>query len=144
MNLNFQPAQLQDADVIFEQARELIERYEDPDLVEIPKVLSWMEKKIHSEISGYTRVLHNGEIVGYFHLDKSQTPAELDDFYVLPAHRGQGIGAKILETLLKDMEMPVFLYVFKENYPAIRLYERMGFVPSRDVSKTRCILMRNG
>ena len=144
MNLNFQPAQLQDADVIFEQARELIERYEDPDLVEIPKVLSWMEKKIHSEISGYTRVLHNGEIVGYFHLDKSQTPAELDDFYVLPAHRGQGIGSEILEILFSEMNTPIFLYVFKENLPAMRLYEKMGFVYSEDVSKTRCILVRNG
>lgn len=144
MKLTFQSAQSLDATVIFEQARELIERYEDPDLVDIPRVLSWMENKISTQISQYTRVLRNGETVAYFRLDESQNPAELDDFYVLPPYRGQGIGSEILEMLLSSLKNPIFLYVFKENLPAVRLYEKFGFVHREDVSKTRCVLAYNG
>ena len=143
MNLTFRSATIQDAPVILEQARELIERYEDPVLVDIPRVLCWMENKIIKEISQYTCVLRDGETVAYFRLDQSQNPAELDDFYVLPTYRGQGIGSKILEMLISELKTPVFLYVFKANLPAVRLYEKFGFVHREDVSKTRGILVRN-
>ena len=143
MSLTFCPAEVRDAAVIFEQARELILKYEDRELLDIPKVLSWMEKKIHSEIFNYTCVRLNGEKVAYYRLDLSQNPGELDDFYVMPAYQGRGIGTRILEILLKDLKIPVFLYVFKENLPAVRLYEKAGFVHREDVSETRCILQRN-
>ena len=52
---------------------------------------------------------------------------ELDDLYVLSEYRGQGVGTAIIQKCCCETELPVFLYVFKENNPAVSLYEKMGF-----------------
>ncbi len=47
--------------------------------------------------------------------------------------RGQGVGSKLFEALLKDLDqrqMDSFLTVDPVNEPAVRLYEKWGFVGS--------------
>lgn len=57
-----------------------------------------------------------------------------DEVYVglielLPAYQGRGIGTAIIATLLADAhrrDLPLALHVLRTNYPARRLYERLG------------------
>ena len=52
------------------------------------------------------------------------------DVYVLPNHRGQGYGKKLLEGIvdfLKPKKLPVYLYVDPANQVAIALYKSVGF-----------------
>jgi len=51
---------------------------------------------------------------------------------ILPAYRGQGLGRRLLREVLSRMFarglLRVELEVFASNLPAIKLYEREGFV----------------
>ncbi len=131
-----------DAPVIYGLAKGLVDRYEDRTAIDYEKVLSWMERKINSHIDEYTCIVRQGQTVGYYRLCSVDGELELDDFYILPAFRNQGIGTRVLRKILSEANYPVFLYVFTENRGAVALYERMGFVKREQVSDTRCILWR--
>ena len=141
-DLAYTQAKAEDIDIIFSQCRQLIESYEDMSCVDLPKVLSWMRRKIETQISSYTCVWENGCKVAYFHLSEDTDGTQLDDLYVLEAYRNRGIGTRILECCVEMAREPLYLYVFTGNLGAIRLYERFNFAVTRQVSPTRVIMTR--
>jgi putative acetyltransferase len=58
--------------------------------------------------------------------------SEVKRLYVLPRFRGNGLGARLLDTAIKRSPMPMRLTVWDWRLGAIRLYESRGFtvVPS--------------
>jgi len=64
-----------------------------------------------------------------FHIWNNSDIFILDDLFVLPASRGQGIGTQLLEVLgsqAKQNGIPVKWQVQTENQKAAALYKRMG------------------
>ena len=143
MNLLFEKAQPDNIDQIYTFCKDLIEQYEDPEDVCIPDVLAWTQRKITKLISEYVRVVSDGKVVAYYHFSPEEGKMELDDLYVLSEYRGQGVGTAIIQKCCCETELPVFLYVFKENKPAVSLYEKMGFRMIKPIGKTRCIMQRD-
>ena len=143
MNLLFEQAQPNDIDQIYTFCKDLIEQYEDPEDVSIPDALAWTRRKITKLISEYMRVVSDGHTVAYYHFSPEDGKMELDDLYVLPEYRGQGIGTVIVQKCCGETELPVFLYVFTENKPAVSLYEKAGFRIIKPIGKTRCIMQRD-
>lgn len=144
LELSFAPASVEDVQLIFAQCKELVDAYEDTASIPYEKVLSWLEEKIRQNIAEYVRISNKGETVGFYRLSCTDEETELDDFYILPAFRGQGIGSAVLKKCILEANTPMFLYVFKRNEGAIRLYKRFGFAPAQDVSETRMILRKKG
>ena len=138
--IEYFPATQQDISAIFDLAKALVDQYEDKSLIDYPKVIAWINRKIENNLSNYTCVCLNNHKVAYYSLSRCEDGYELDDFYVLPAYRGQGIGTKILEKCLADTQHQLFLYVFKSNYDAVSLYRRCGFEMAEQVSPTRMIM----
>ncbi len=72
----------------------------------------------------------NGEPIGCLLVTKHADYIELDRVFVLPEHQNCGIGAglvrEVLDAAVRDGKV-VRLQVFRMN-PAVRLYERLGFV----------------
>ena len=62
---------------------------------------------------------------------------ELEDFYILDAYRGKGIGTKIMEEYIHSNT----LCVFKKNERAIAFYKRFGFEIVEDMN-TRYIMKK--
>ena len=141
MKLLFQSAQNQHIPLIFAQAKNLIDTYENISAIEYDKVLNWVEKKITTHISEYVCVLLNGQICGFYRLCED---GELDDLYVLPAFQNRGIGAAIMRKCIDESENNIYLYVFSRNTRAISFYERFGFTIRETVGPTRLILERKG
>ena len=141
MTLQFVPAEESDIPVIFEQARNLIDAYEDIDSIDYDKVLAWVKRKIRNHICEYQCVIVDGERCGYYRLCAD---GELDDLYVLPKFQNRGIGSHILNKCIHISEKPVYLYVFIRNTRAIALYERFGFIYRESVGTTRAIMSRKG
>ena len=141
MILSFQPACQQDIPVIYQQAKHLIDTYEDIASIDYEKVLAWVNRKITSCISEYTAVSKDGKICAYYHLCED---GELDDVYVLPQFQGQGIGSAILERSITQCQKPLYLYVFSGNHRAISFYKRFGFMVTKTLGNTRYIMSRNG
>ena len=80
-----------------------------------------------------------GEVIGYAlacsaklpHPDVTPTCGELDRIYLLAAHRGGGLGTRLLDETLawleRDGPRRLWIGVFSENVGAQRLYARRGF-----------------
>lgn len=141
MNLQYAFAEESDTPVIYTQAKELIDTYEDLGSIDYEKVIAWVNRKITEKIREYCCVTADGEKCAYFRLCED---GELDDLYVLPAFRGKGIGSEILRKCIAESARPLYLYVFTRNTGAISLYERFGFAVREAVGKTRLIMARNG
>lgn len=73
------------------------------------------------------------EVIGYLALQYVDDEAELCNIAVLPARRGGGIGALLIDTAVdfcsrKSIRL-LHLEVRENNAPAIALYRRKGFCP---------------
>ena len=141
--LTFVPAGEGDIPLIFSFCEELIDRYEDPADVDIPKAKAWVRRKLQNCIGDYRIILKDGEKTGYFHFIPGENgeESELDDLYILPGFQGQGIGSEVIRRCIAESGgAGIFLYVFRENRRAVALYERMGFSVRETAGSTRLIL----
>lgn len=59
-------------------------------------------------------------------LDKHRTYYELSSFVIDPTYQGFGYGGKMLEHVAKNIELPIWLRVHRDNH-ACALYSRHGF-----------------
>ncbi|MFD1634109.1 GNAT family N-acetyltransferase [Haloplanus ruber] len=84
----------------------------------------------------------DGDVVGFVHytvergsLAQDLTRGVVNDLYVVPERRGEGIGTALLdaaETTLKERGVEaVSVEALADNERAIRLYERRGYRPHR-------------
>ena len=141
MNLHFMSASEEDIPVIYAQAKNLIDTYEDLASIDYDKVMDWVRRKISKHISTYTAVVLSDKTCAYYRLCDD---GELDDLYVLPEFQNHGIGSQILEKCMLESLNPLYLYVFSENVRAVSFYEKYGFSVREKVGKTRLILERKG
>lgn len=135
-------ATLADIPEIFAMSKSLIDSYEDVGSIDYDKVLAWVQRKISENIATYRCVFLKGVKAGYYRLAAESGETELDDLYILPEFQGQGLGTAVLQRCIDSVETPMFLYVFKRNIGAIKLYARMGFSISKEVGNTRYIMRR--
>ena len=142
MELTYAQASAQDADAIFDLSKQLIDDYEDLSTIDYDKVMNWVRRKIDTHISQYRTVFLDGEKAGYFRFSPGEGLMELDDLYILPAFRGQGIGTAIVRKCCGESSLPVMLYVFTRNTGALKLYHRLGFRITEALGKSRCIMVR--
>lgn len=142
LDLRFCPASDEDAPVIFSMAKELVDIYENVADIDYDKVMGWMRRKIFENITSYTCVYADEKKAGYYCLNTEPGQTELDDLYVLPQFRRQGIGTAIVKHCIEQANGALYLYVFKGNSGAVNLYSRMGFSVSQNVSETRFIMRR--
>ncbi|MFM8331157.1 MAG: N-acetyltransferase family protein [Candidatus Methylumidiphilus sp.] len=76
-----------------------------------------------------------GEPAGRRYLARHPDGLHLMDISLLPAHRNQGLGTRLLNDLLAEatrLKQPVRLYVQGGN-PALNLYRRLGFIQAGTV-----------
>jgi len=64
------------------------------------------------------------EVIGMLAL----SPGWIEQLYVAPHRRGEGIGRGLLDLAKDRAEGPLDLWTFQVNAPARRFYERQGFV----------------
>ena len=142
MELSFQTARQEDAEVLFRFSRDLIDQYEDIQAIPYEGVLTWVRQKIEENIPSYTRIYADGRHAGFYRFIPNGDQMELDDLYIFPEFQNQGIGTRILTKCCRDSDRPVMLYVFSRNTGAWKLYRRMGFEIRETVKNTRYIMVR--
>jgi ribosomal protein S18 acetylase RimI-like enzyme len=72
----------------------------------------------------------DGVPIGRMMVSREKPAAVLVDIALLPEHRGKGIGGALIRELMEQCDqqkLPLRLQVLRTN-PALRLYERLGFL----------------
>lgn len=85
----------------------------------------------HYQHTSWDLILREGEPIGRFYVARWPDEVRIVDIALLPAHRGRGIGSRLILDLLREADAagkPVSIHVEQFN-PAMRLYERLGFAP---------------
>jgi ribosomal protein S18 acetylase RimI-like enzyme len=88
----------------------------------------------HYADASFDVVVVDGEPAGRLYVHRGPREIRIVDVTVLPEHRGNGIGTSLLRDLLAEADKSgksVTIHVERLN-PALRLYERLGFVLAED------------
>lgn len=75
---------------------------------------------------GLLLVTNDCDLVGMLRLDKYRNYYELSSFVVNKLYRGNRYGEKMLQTVIKTTDMPIWLTCKRDN-PAYELYSRHKF-----------------
>ncbi len=85
----------------------------------------------------------NGEIVGFIFCNRfwyskfeHSRVGEIHEIVVVPAHRHEGIGKKLLEKAIEYLKpRKIELWVGEKNESAIKFYKKLGFVEKEQAGK---------
>ena len=75
----------------------------------------------------YLILLENDKVIGYLYYSDIYERAEINQIEILEIHRNCGKASLLLGELIKNVDKDITLEVKKDNYPAVRLYEKFSF-----------------
>lgn len=102
------------------------------------EIHGFLEKQFDLQHSQYIKnykgarfdiILYNNQPVGRLYILRKKDDIRIIDIALLKKFRRQGIGSRIMKTLIREAEekqLPLSLHV-EHNNPAMGLYERLGF-----------------
>lgn len=93
---------------------------------EVLRIKKYIDEHIPLEISGYKMVICDGKKIGCCFVCDKDDGVILDEIFIEEGYRNKGIGSDIIKKILENNEI-VYLWVYKENFKAIRLYKKLGF-----------------
>ncbi len=114
---------------------------------EMDKALSYKEKEkvkknvaknIEINCEEYRLIHIENKIAGAYLTLPYEDGVIIDEIYLFPEFRNQGIGSSIINRIIKSEEN-VYIWVYKNNENALRLFKRLGFVT---MSNGRTMIMK--
>lgn len=93
----------------------------------------------HYPRAEFLLIVHDGSDIGRIFLEPRDEDFRVMDMALLPEWRGKGIGTQLLADAIeraRELSLPVVLHVESFN-PALRLYQRFGFVDDGEVGVYR-------
>lgn len=96
---------------------------------------TFREDARYAELPSYSLINENDELLGFGQYYERKERCHLARLAVTPERRGQGLGKTLVRELsrrgCKNLEVDhCSLFVLSDNTPAVRLYQRLGFVPT--------------
>lgn len=105
---------------IFEYAKDL-------EQTEIEKINNYVNKNIPNQIGKYKDIIINDNIVGSILLTEIDNGVLLDEIFIEKQYRNKGIGGTVIKEIITNINNNLYLWVYKDNIGAIKLYNRLGF-----------------
>lgn len=93
---------------------------------EINKISNYVTENIVNQVKDYKLININNKIVGCVFVDNKDDGVIIDEIYLQKDYRNKGIGTSIIKNILFNNNI-VYLWVYKENISAIRLYKSLKF-----------------
>ena len=108
---------------------------------EIEKITNYVKSNVPMQIGDYEIIIINNKKIGCLLLKKYEDGILLDELYLDKNYRRKGIGTSILNNILNN-NSKVYLWVYKENTPALNLYKKLGF-KIKENTETRYFMQYN-
>lgn len=99
---------------------------ENLDQNEIKRIYKYVNDNVTKELSNYKSIVIKDETVGSLLVIKNEDSLLLDEIYIEEKYRNQNIGSDIIKDLILKNDI-IYLWVYKKNKGAIKLYKKMGF-----------------
>ena len=135
MDYTIRFARIDDRDWIFALKSESIRPY-------VEKIWGWDENyqksdfaRDFSEIEQFRIIEMNGNCAGFIQCSFDDPYYEVVEIHLFEEYRGKGIGSDLLKNLKKfcvAQGKKVRIGCFKENRGAKRLYEKLGFIQTKE------------
>lgn len=93
---------------------------------ELQRIDNYINDNVSKDLKEYKLIIVNNNIAGCVLVKKHDDGILLDELYLEEEYRNKGIGSKILNKLIESNNI-IYLYVFKKNLDAIKLYKKYGF-----------------
>lgn len=90
------------------------------------KIKNYVKINTSKDIPHYKNIIVNDKIIGCLLVKNKDDGVLLDEIYLIEKYRSKGIGTRIIKKILKENNI-VYLWVYKANNQAIRLYSELGF-----------------
>lgn len=129
--LNIRKAELNDVDMLLDMKLDIIlssEEIAELDKRKLEKIVNYSEEEIRENLEDYKIIEdHDKNVIGIFALFGYDDGKLLDTIYVINSSRKKGIGTKIIKNIILNNYQPIYLWVYKSNKLAVKLYERLNF-----------------
>ena len=99
---------------------------ENLDQNEIKMIYKYVNDNVIKELFNYKSIVIKNETVGSMLAFKKKDSLLLDEIYIEEKYRNQNIGRDIIKDLILKNDI-IYLWVYKKNKGAIKLYKKMGF-----------------
>ena len=121
------PAKKVNIDVLIKYKLNIILEYaDDLDEKEIIQIKNYVNDIVPKLLKNYKVILIDNNTVGSILFYEKDDGILLDEIYIEEKYRNCGIGTEIIKNILED-NFIVYLWVYKLNIKAIKLYKRLGF-----------------
>lgn len=104
----------------------ILEYTKNVDEKEKNRISNYVDDKVSQLINKYKLITINQNIIGAFLIVDYKGGFMIEDIYIEEDYRNKGIGSSIINDLIKRKKI-VYLWVYKLNTSAIKLYENLGF-----------------
>jgi len=127
MNYKLEKSSINDIYKLIEYKKKNIYEY-DPllDDEEINKINNYVSSNVPKHIDDYFNIVIDNKIVGCLLYYPKDDGILLDEIYLEEEYRKLGIGSNIINNILSKNNI-VYLYVYKDNIKATKLYKKLGF-----------------
>ena len=88
----------------------------------------YIKEELSNNPFGKVLVLKEDEIIGYLYYSDIYERAEINQFEINLIHRNCGKGNLLLNEFINRIKKDITLEVKEDNTPAIKVYEKNGFV----------------
>lgn len=107
------------------------------------KIEHYIDKEVPNSLNNYKIIMLNNQSIGCISIKELEDGLLLDEIYIKENYRSKGIGSSVLFNILKSNK-PIFLWVYKNNIDAIRLYKKLGFLTCEETDNRYYMKHYNG
>ncbi len=94
---------------------------------EMKTINNYISENVVLLINDYKNIIYNNKIIGSFLVKNIDEGLLLDEIFIEKEYRNMGLGSSIIRKIIKESENNIYLWVYKNNDKAIKLYQKLGF-----------------
>lgn len=105
---------------------------------ELDEINTYVKDNVPNQINNYKLINIDGNIVGCIFVENKDNGVIIDELYIEEKYRNNGIGTDLINNVISNNNI-VYLWVYKLNVKAIRLYKRLGIKIIKETEDRYCM-----